>query len=89
MKSLPRITKILKIEPFKILLLWNNAEVREIDFTPLFQKWEKERNYKYFTTDGILDFEKWQINTLKILFLYNPTKFYVPVISFIVLMYLL
>ena len=44
MKSLPRITKILKIEPFKILLLWNNAEVREIDFTPLFQKWEKENN---------------------------------------------
>lgn len=39
MKSLPRITKILKIEPFKITLLWNNTEVRETDFTIWFSKW--------------------------------------------------
>lgn len=44
MKVLPRITKILKIEAFKLHLLWNNAEVREIDFTLFFQKWEQEGN---------------------------------------------
>ena len=44
MKSLPRITKILKVEPFKIQLLWNNSEVREIDFTILFVKWQQEGN---------------------------------------------
>ena len=44
MKSLPRINKILKVESFKIQLLWNNSEVREIDFTLFFQKWEKEGN---------------------------------------------
>ena len=44
MKSLPRITKILKIEPFKIQLLWNNSEVREIDFTILFLKWQQDGN---------------------------------------------
>lgn len=44
MKSLPRITKILKVEPFKIHLLWNNSEVREIDFTELFLKWQQDGN---------------------------------------------
>ena len=44
MKSLPRITKILKVEPFKIHLLWNNSEVREIDFTELFLKWQRDGN---------------------------------------------
>jgi DNA-binding XRE family transcriptional regulator len=44
MKGLPRITKILKIEQFKVLLLWNNAEVREIDFSNLFEKWEQDGN---------------------------------------------
>lgn len=44
MKSLARINKILKVESFKIQLLWNNSEVREIDFTLFFQKWEKEGN---------------------------------------------
>ena len=44
MKSLPRITKILKVEPFKIQLLWNNSEVREIDFTILFVKWQQDGN---------------------------------------------
>ena len=44
MKSLPRITKILKVEPFKIQLLWNNSEVRQIDFTVLFLKWQQDSN---------------------------------------------
>ena len=44
MKSLPRITKILKVEPFKIHLLWNNSEVRELDFTELFLKWQQDGN---------------------------------------------
>ncbi len=40
-KVLPRITKILQTEPFKLLTIWNNAEIREIDFEPMFQMWQK------------------------------------------------
>jgi DNA-binding XRE family transcriptional regulator len=58
MKGLPRITKILKIEQFKVLLLWNNAEVREIDFAFLFQKWEQERNFDLLRLKNQEDFKK-------------------------------
>ena len=43
-KSLPRLTKIKKIEPFKVWTLWNNAEIREIDFDPLFQIWRQQKD---------------------------------------------
>jgi DNA-binding XRE family transcriptional regulator len=39
-----KISKIMSVEPFKIAALWNNTEVREIDFAPLFERWEKEQN---------------------------------------------
>lgn len=44
-KVLPRITKILKVEPFKLLTLWNNAETRTIDFEPMFQIWQKNNDF--------------------------------------------
>ncbi|MDZ7898897.1 MAG: DUF2442 domain-containing protein [Arcicella sp.] len=40
----PRIIKILKIEPFKVILLWSNGEVRMNDFTdklPIFHQSER------------------------------------------------
>lgn len=43
-KELPRLSKIQKIEPFKVWMLWNNAEIREIDFEPLFQIWAEQKD---------------------------------------------
>ena len=62
MKLLPRITKILKIEQFKILLLWNNAEVREIDFANLFHKWEQEGNFDLLRLKNNEDFKQVRIS---------------------------
>jgi hypothetical protein len=41
---LPRISKILNVEPFKITALWNNGEIRINDFTKTFERWEKSEN---------------------------------------------
>jgi transcriptional regulator with XRE-family HTH domain len=41
MKSPLRISRILTVEPFKIIALWGNAQIRIIDFEPLFDEWEK------------------------------------------------
>ena len=42
--TLPRITKILAVEPYKIMTLWNNSEVREIDFIAMFQVWKTQND---------------------------------------------
>ena len=44
MKNLPRITEIIKIEPYKITCRWTTAEIRVIDFKPEFEKWQKSNN---------------------------------------------
>ena len=46
MKPLPKIARILEVEPFKITLLWNTSETRELDFVPLFGQWEAEGDRK-------------------------------------------
>jgi len=46
MKSLPKIARIIKIEPFKITMLWNTAEIRVLDFAPFFEVWEEEGDAK-------------------------------------------
>ncbi len=45
---LPRIAKILKVEPFKITALWTTAEARIIDFQPLFEQWKAENDTALF-----------------------------------------
>ncbi len=42
MKQLPKIARIIEVEPFKLTLLWNTSEIRISDFTPLFEVWENE-----------------------------------------------
>lgn len=39
MNQLPRITEIIKVEPFKITCRWSTGEVRVIDFEPIFEEW--------------------------------------------------
>lgn len=41
---IPSITKILKVEAFKILVMWDNGELRVIDFAKNFDSWKKENN---------------------------------------------
>lgn len=49
MKPLPKIARMLEIEPFKITLLWNTSEIRVSDFAPLFDQWEAEGDSKMAT----------------------------------------
>lgn len=44
MNKLPRIAKILIVEPYKITVVWTTAEIRVIDFEPFFQQWNKNAN---------------------------------------------
>ena len=66
-KILPRITKILRIEPFKILILWNNAEIREIDFVPLFQMWKTDSNEKLLKLHDFTIFNKVSLSSSRTL----------------------
>ncbi len=45
---IPSITKILKIEAFKVLVMWDKEEVRVIDFAKSFDTWKKENNAMLF-----------------------------------------
>ena len=62
MKSLPRITKILKVNSFKILTIWNNAEVREINFEPLFQIWEQNNNTNLLQLHDYAQFQQVKVS---------------------------
>ena len=46
MKPLPKISRIIGIEPFKLTLLWNTSEIRALDFAMLFKQWEAEDDNK-------------------------------------------
>ncbi|MFN0216073.1 MAG: helix-turn-helix domain-containing protein [Saprospiraceae bacterium] len=46
MKPLPKISRIIGVEPFKITLLWNTSEIRLLDFAPLIKQWEAEGDNK-------------------------------------------
>ncbi len=44
MKNLPRITEIIKVEPFKVITRWNTGEIKVIDFEELLKKWNVSNN---------------------------------------------
>ncbi len=44
MIRLPRITEIIKVEPFKVTVRWTTGEIRVIDFEQLFQQWDVQRD---------------------------------------------
>lgn len=50
----PRIAKILAVEPFQITTLWTSAEIRQIDFAPLFENWRQDNDSRLFP---LLNFE--------------------------------
>jgi len=45
---LPRIAKILAVEPYRITALWTNDEVRQLDFEPLFEQWKQENDNRLY-----------------------------------------
>ena len=46
MKPLPKIVRIIEVQPFQLTLLWNTSEIRMLDFAPLFERWETEGDAK-------------------------------------------
>ncbi|MBC7893553.1 MAG: hypothetical protein H7Y12_15155 [Sphingobacteriaceae bacterium] len=56
MDRLPRITEILKVEPFKVTCRWTTGEIRVVDFEELMTRWQVDksaveaplRNYETF-----------------------------------------
>ena len=68
---LPRITKIIQVEPFKIQLLWNNSEVREIDFDVFFKKWAVENNQNLRRLENYEDFKQVTLSDEKTLIWHN------------------
>ncbi len=40
MNRLPRITEILKVEPFKVTCRWTTGEIRVVDFEELMNRWQ-------------------------------------------------
>lgn len=40
MNKLPRITEIIKVEPFKVIVRWTTGEIRVIDFERLLREWK-------------------------------------------------
>lgn len=49
MNRLPRVSKILAIEPFKITTVWTNGEIRINDFEKMFEQWERANNSHLLT----------------------------------------
>jgi DNA-binding XRE family transcriptional regulator len=47
MKRLPRIIKITSITDFVVQTLWNNGELREIDFKPMLAGWKAQKEEMY------------------------------------------
>lgn len=47
MKRLPRIIKITSIIDFVVQTLWNNGELREIDFKPMLAAWKANNEQIY------------------------------------------
>ncbi len=54
---LPRIVKLLAIEPFSITALWTTAEIRRNDFEPLFAEWRRQKDTRLFL---LFDFENFE-----------------------------
>ncbi len=41
---LPRINRIVSVEPYKVTFLWNTGQVREVDLQPMLAKSSSKPN---------------------------------------------
>jgi hypothetical protein len=77
MNKLPRITEIIKIEPFKITCKWTTGEVLVCDFEYFFEEWKNEKNVILLPLTDYQNFKNVSIsetNTLHWLNLQIPIK---------------
>jgi len=62
-KEMPCIQEIIKIEPFKITVIWNTGEIKVVEFEPIFEYWDstegktpdKMKDFKEFAKVSIID----------------------------------
>lgn len=45
---LPRIVRVIAVEPFAITVLWTTTEIRRIDFTRLFDQWKHDNDARLY-----------------------------------------
>jgi hypothetical protein len=57
MKNLPRITEVIKIEPFKITCRWNSGEIMVIDFEQEFKEWKEKGKEMFYPLEDYNNFE--------------------------------
>lgn len=57
-QPLPRIIKILAIEPFSITALWTTAEIRRNDFKSLSTEWKRQEDTRLFLLFEYENFEQ-------------------------------
>ncbi|RYF66104.1 MAG: XRE family transcriptional regulator, partial [Cytophagaceae bacterium] len=57
----PRIAKILTVEPFQLTVLWTTAEIRRINFALLFDNWRNDNDSRLYP---LFDFDTFKQVTL-------------------------
>jgi hypothetical protein len=57
LNKIPKITEIIKIEPFKITCRWNTDEVRVIDFEARFEEYKLQNNALLLNLQDFTKFE--------------------------------
>lgn len=57
MKNLPRITEIIKIEPFKITCRWSSGEIMVTDFEQEFKEWQEKGKKMLYPLQDYNNFE--------------------------------
>ncbi|RAJ90053.1 helix-turn-helix protein [Larkinella arboricola] len=65
---LPRITKVLQVEPFTITVLWTTSEVRTIDFEPLFTQWKDQGDTRLLPLMDYATFQQVAISPTRTLY---------------------
>ncbi len=66
-QPLPRIVKILAMEPYKITLLWTNEEVRQLDFEPLFALWKEQNDSRLYPLFDYAVFKEVAVSSVRTL----------------------
>jgi DNA-binding XRE family transcriptional regulator len=67
-QTLPRIIKILQVDPFKVTALWTTSEIRIIDFEPLFRDWQAQGDDRLAPLMNYTNFEQVAVSEARTLY---------------------
>ncbi|MEZ0612485.1 helix-turn-helix domain-containing protein [Fibrella sp. WM1] len=56
--ALPRIVRVIAVEPFVITALWTTTEIRRIDFARLFDQWKHDEDTRLYP---LFDYEVFKL----------------------------